>query len=34
MLEELMEELRGCVVMCANCHRKEHYKINELEGDI
>jgi hypothetical protein len=25
-LEKLIEEIAKCRVLCANCHRKEHYK--------
>lgn len=27
--EELRKELEGCIVLCANCHRAEHARIDE-----
>jgi hypothetical protein len=24
--KRLMEEISKCIILCANCHRKEHYK--------
>ena len=27
-IEKIKEEIAKCIVLCSNCHRKEHYKIN------
>lgn len=29
--EKAIEELKKCVLMCANCHREAHYKVLDLE---
>lgn len=29
--EKLMAELKKCIVLCANCHRKLHYAENEMK---
>ncbi len=32
--ERLEEEIEKCVILCANCHRKEHYdRPRQLEND-
>lgn len=30
--EEVIKELKKCVLLCANCHQHEHHKIKEAEG--
>lgn len=28
--ERILEEIRKCVVLCSNCHRKLHYRTDKL----
>lgn len=30
-LEKLKEEIAKCKVLCANCHRKEHYSLKRVK---
>lgn len=31
-LEEIKEEIKKCVIVCANCHRKIHWEFKEDES--
>jgi hypothetical protein len=30
--EKLRAEMDKCVILCANCHRKEHYQVPDYVG--
>ena len=30
--KRLLKEIEKCEILCANCHRKEHYKLIEIEN--
>ena len=27
-IKTILKEIKKCTVLCSNCHRKEHFKIN------
>jgi hypothetical protein len=29
-IDKIKKEIEKCEILCSNCHRKEHYKINNL----
>lgn len=31
--ERLLEEIRNCELVCANCHRKEHYELSTQDRE-
>jgi hypothetical protein len=31
MLKAAMEEIKKCIVLCANCHRKHHYEEDQMK---
>lgn len=28
--ERILEEMSKCIILCSNCHRKEHYELNDM----
>lgn len=32
-IERMMKEIEKCEVLCSNCHRKEHARLQSVSGD-